>query len=251
MRPARTIASQSQRQELATRDADARAESSLLSFDSNGNVCMLCGEPLPGRTARPVPRSLLRSDCGARSSPTGPSREDLALPAAAFLQTSGHRTTNGFCELNFAKSCADAIAIKDYLYWPKSLDLANPALRENTAWDGRYCRLNGFLDSKVVALQRNFTGLQHLADELCRTKYAKHGIEKLSFMDMMASSRKADEKDGPSLLEAERLAAWNCAMGDLGCDLAMCSYSFCSLQGEGTGLYGECAGWHPVEGMPF
>jgi len=224
----------------------------VISLDHNGNVCMLCNKPLPERVGdRQYTEQ--RTDCGRRSAPTGPSAEDMARPAVQLWQrgpTAGQQLeSNGFCELNFAKSCADAVANKDYLYWPKSFDLRHPAMRPNVGWDSRYCRLNGFLDKSVVKLQHNFTGLQQKAQELCQTKYAKHGIESLTFMDMLELS-KHEDSSAPSLEEAERMAAWNCAMGDLGCDMAMCAYSFCQ-QGGGIGLYEECKGWDQVKGMPF
>merc|ERR1719230_1344018 len=156
--------------------------------------------------------------------------------------------SNAFCELNFAKSCADAIANKDYLYWAKSIDLKASGSRENSAWDGRYCRQNGFLQSDVKALQHDFEATQAKAKDLCKTKYAKYNIHNITFKDMMAAAR-YDDAAAPSLEDAELLAAWNCAMGDLGCDMALCAYSFCE-KGQGTGLYDECEGWHPVHGMP-
>lgn len=225
-------------------------EGGIMSLDHNGNICMLCNKPLPERVGGKN-YSEFRRDCGGRSSKTGPSADDLALPAVSFLDSgeASGRSTNGFCELNFAKSCVDAVANQDYLYWPKSLDLDHASLRANAPWDARYCHLNGFLEASVVKLQHNFTGMRDAAAELCRTKYAKHDISKLTFLDMMQSARYEDQ-EGPSLLEAERLAAWNCAMGDLGCDIALCTYSFCH-KGEGkVGLYSECAGWNPVQGMP-
>lgn len=232
----------------ATEQQSETAQAGIVSLDHNGNVCMLCGRPLPERVGERL-YSEFRVDCGSRSSPTGPSADDLSKPAASFVARGHGRETTGFCELNFAKGCADAVANKDYLYWPKSLDLKHPALRENAAWDGRYCHANGFLKPEFVALQHNFSAFRDKADELCRTKYSQLGGEKLTFLDMMQLARHEDTT-APSLKEAELLAAWNCAMGDLGCDLAMCIYSFCDKGGGEIGLYDECPGWHPVHGMP-
>jgi len=36
----------------------------------------------------------------------------------------GETHTNGFCELNFAKSCVDAVANKDYSYYARALGVA-------------------------------------------------------------------------------------------------------------------------------
>eukprot|EP00441_Pelagodinium_beii_P038598 CAMPEP_0197634310 /NCGR_PEP_ID=MMETSP1338-20131121/10438_1 /TAXON_ID=43686 ORGANISM="Pelagodinium beii, Strain RCC1491" /NCGR_SAMPLE_ID=MMETSP1338 /ASSEMBLY_ACC=CAM_ASM_000754 /LENGTH=300 /DNA_ID=CAMNT_0043206149 /DNA_START=48 /DNA_END=950 /DNA_ORIENTATION=+ len=227
-------------QENSTED-----DGNLISIDHNGHVCMLCNKPLPDRVGQRE-YTELRTDCGRRSSETGPSADDMALPAVQLYQ----KGSNGFCELNFAKSCADAVANKDYLYWPKSLDFAHPSMRSNLRWDARYCQLNGFLERSVVELQHNFTALQEKAQQLCQTKYAAHGTENLTFLDMLQMSNHEDET-APSLIEAEKMAAWNCAMGDLGCDMAMCAYSFCEKSGGSTGLYSECTGWDPVGGMPF
>jgi hypothetical protein len=220
---------------------------SIVTMDHNGKVCMLCNAP-PAERVGAASYEAFRTDCGARSSPTGPSASDLTRPAVQFMQIEG-RETNGFCELNFAKGCVDAIANRDYLYWAKSLNMEHPVMKPNAPWDARYCKKNGFLEPALVQLQHNFTGLQSTARELCRTKYAKYGINKLSFIDMMSKAR-YDDGEAPSLAEAEELAAWNCAMGDLGCDMAMCAYSFCTRSDGTLGLYGECEGWDPVEGMP-
>lgn len=231
--------------------AESSNTSGSVSYDHNGHVCLLCGSPLPERlggrnyTER-------RSDCGSLSSRTGPSVEILEKPAVEFmnLKSSSGAATNGFCELNFAKGCVDAIANEDYLYWAKSVDMLHSDLHEGALWDARYCQVNGFLAADVVSLQHNFTGLRAKAKHLCETKYSKRGIENLTFKDMVSRSRYEDH-EGPRLDDAETLAAWNCAMGDLGCDMAMCSYSFCEKENGQLGIYGECPGWHPVKGMPF
>lgn len=233
------------------RDIKSEEAETLASIDHNGNMCMLCSKPLPERVDRAY--SEFRTDCGHRSSPTGPSKADLTKPIVEFLQevdSSRQSITNGFCELNFAKSCADAIANKDYSYWPKTFDLKEHRLQAVAKWDARYCRLNGFLSMKVKSLQHDFEGMQAEARHLCATKYSKYGVEKMSFIDMMERAV-YDDPAGPTLEDAERLAAWNCAMGDVGCDMAMCAYSFCEQSNGTVGLYDECRGWHPVHGMPF
>eukprot|EP00933_Yihiella_yeosuensis_P080655 TRINITY_DN94119_c0_g1_i1.p1 TRINITY_DN94119_c0_g1~~TRINITY_DN94119_c0_g1_i1.p1 ORF type:complete len:314 (-),score=69.63 TRINITY_DN94119_c0_g1_i1:116-1057(-) len=218
----------------------------VLSLDHNGRVCMLCNKPLPDRIGNRQ-YTEFRRDCGNRSSSTGPSAADMAVPAVELWKSGSN--TNGFCELNFAKSCADAVANKDYLYWPKSIDLKHSSMRANVRWDGKYCQLNGFLQRDVVMLQHNFTAMRDRANELCQTKYTRHGIQGLTFLDMMEKSRHEDQAS-PSQKEAEEMAAWSCAMGDLGCDMAMCTYSFCD-RGGNIGLYDECKGWDPVAGMPM
>jgi len=217
----------------------------VMSLDHNGKVCMLCNRPLPERIDRPY--EVFRTDCGKHSSATGPSLDVMAMPA---VQVAGTGKAEGFCALNFAKSCADAVANKDYLYFAKGIDFNHESMRSNVRWDGRYCLLNGFLETSVVHLQKNYSALQQHAEQLCETKYSKHGIDRLSFLDMLQLSKQEDSS-APSLQEAEAMAAWNCAMGDLACDMAMCAYSFCKqADGRSTSLYGECPGWDPVQGMP-
>lgn len=214
------------------------------SVDHNGNICLMCGAPLAERLGNKT-YAITRKDCGSRSTPTGPRYEDLVRPAVAFIDAA--RDTNGFCELNFAKSCVDAVANQDYLYWAKSLDLRHPTMRQHAGRDALYCRVNGFLAPDVVRLQSNFTGMQQKAAELCGTRYAKHNISTLSFLNMTSTWRSDGEE--PSQSDAEVLAAWNCAMGDLGCDMAMCAYSFCDKGNGVVGVYDECSNWDPVQGM--
>ncbi|CAK9066042.1 unnamed protein product [Durusdinium trenchii] len=76
----------------------------VMSVDHNGKVCMLCNQPLPERITRPY--EAFRKDCGKYSSPSGPSLDIMALPAVQL----GGGAAEGFCALNFAKSCADAVA---------------------------------------------------------------------------------------------------------------------------------------------
>lgn len=225
--------------------------SEFVSFDANGKVCLLCEKPLPERVDREYNK--FRTDCGEMSSSTGPNASILDMPAVQLAQINEKTKTierNGFCQLNFAKSCADAVLNKDYLYWAKSVNLNASLARANAAWDGRYCKINGFLETSIVSLQHDFEKTQAKAQELCKTKYAKHDIQKLTFRHMAKAARYEDPT-APSVDEAELLAAWNCAMGDLGCDLALCAYSFCAKDGSTTGLYDECEGWHPIKGMPY
>lgn len=232
-------------QEVAPDSENLDHSDHVMSLDHNGKVCMLCNRPLPERIDRPY--EAFRTDCGKHSSATGPSLDVMAMPA---VQVAGAVKAEGFCALNFAKSCADAVANKDYLYFAKSIDFNHASMRSNVRWDGRYCLLNGFLETSVVSLQRNFTALQQHAEELCETKYSKHGVDRLSFLDMLQLSKQEDSS-APSLQEAEAMAAWNCAMGDLACDMAMCAYSFCKqADGRSTALYDVCPGWDPKKGMP-
>lgn len=223
--------------------------SGLISMDHNGNLCMFCSKPLPQRVDKVYTE--FRTDCGSHSSPTGPSKSDIMKPIVQLLKevdSTRQSTTNGFCEFNFAKSCADAIANKDYSYWSKTLDLKHPSLQEVADWNGRYCQLNGFLSNDVKSLQHNFDGMKAKARQFCNTKSLNYSIEKMSFLDVAGLTNYSAL---PTLEEAEILAAWSCGMGDVGCDMAMCAYSFCEDINGTVGLYDECQGWHPVHGMPF
>jgi len=230
-------------------NAEASSEA-LATIDGSGNKCLLCGRPKPERTGGKF-YSELRQDCGNFSTFDGPKEEALHIPAIQFSTNSTQKAhgSNGFCELNYAKSCADAIVNKDYLYWAKSMNMKHSLLNDTAAWDARYCHVNGFLDKSITSFQHDFEGMLQKAKELCDSKYAKYGIEKLTFLDMMKSAR-YDSPNSPTLQDAERLAAWNCAMGDLGCDLALCAYSFCDKGNGELGIYDDCKGWHPVHGMP-
>jgi hypothetical protein len=232
-------------------DKTANPSTGSVTFDHNGRACVLCNKPLPERLGGKKYQKF-RKDCGGRSSAHGPNAADLIKPAVEVSRKPFDRLgpTNGFCELNYMKSCSDAILNEDYLYWAKSLNLEHPGYAQQRAFEGRYCQHNGFLAPEMVVLQHNFKGMQAKAQELCRTKYGtRFDLSALTFQDMVANARHKDA-GAPSADEAEVLAAWNCAMGDLGCDVSMCAYSFCK-KGNGTiGLYGECEGWDPVVGMP-
>lgn len=239
---------QRQLQQQLRPQAEQAASAGDLDLDHNGNMCMMCGTPPPHRSGGKKYEAF-RTDCGQHSTPTGPDMTALTTPVAQFVD----KDMNGFCALNYAKSCADAIANEDYLYWAKSMDLNSEAFSQDVGFLSRYCKLNGFLEPGPVRLQSNFTGLRAHARGLCETKYAQHRSKQLTLLDMLTHARHADA-DAPAQSEAELLAAWSCAMGDLGCDIAHCAYSFCSSSRSAAGqpgLYGECEGWDPVHGMPM
>jgi len=248
-----SVKKSSEAQAAENGDAAESEGSSMVTSDHNGRVCILCDKPLPHRLGGKT-YNYSRMDCGGKSSPNGPTQEALNTPVAEFSRaaTKHDAATNGFCELNFAKSCADAIINQEYMYFAKSTNLAHHKLKENAKWDGRYCQKNGFLTHEFRLLQQNFTALQEKASALCKSKYAKFGLDKMTFTDMTRRAR-YDDPAAPTLEDAEFLAAWNCAMGDLGCDIALCSYSFCEegKDDSSIGLYDQCKGWDPVKGMPI
>merc|ERR1740121_2317550 len=110
---------------------------------------MMCDKPPLHRTGGKQ-YATFRKDCGSHSTPTGPDMAALTTPVLQLL--SKDKDMNGFCALNYAKACADAIANEDYLYWAKSLDFSSEDLHREVAFNTRYCQLNGFLDSKVTRL---------------------------------------------------------------------------------------------------
>merc|ERR1712232_652725 len=46
-------------------------------------------------------------------------------------------------------------------------------------------------------------------------------------------------------------AAWNCALGELACDMAYCNYAYCVHPNGTLGKMGECPGFDPIRGMPL
>jgi len=174
---------------------------------------------------------------------------------------------SGFCEMGWSL-CPDAKANKDYTFYAKGLGVDWVKLAG--AVDKEYCGLNGWLKPEIATLVHNFTALQAKGEELCKTKYAKFSetATLLGIQDAMraglADNFNGDKSLPQVLLEARtdpaRLimdetasgmaAAWNCALGDLSCDIAYCNYAYCE---KGDGSYGvmeECEGWDKVHGMP-
>eukprot|EP00747_Dinoflagellata_sp_TGD_P127342 gnl/TRDRNA2_/TRDRNA2_174389_c0_seq1.p3 gnl/TRDRNA2_/TRDRNA2_174389_c0~~gnl/TRDRNA2_/TRDRNA2_174389_c0_seq1.p3 ORF type:complete len:154 (+),score=11.41 gnl/TRDRNA2_/TRDRNA2_174389_c0_seq1:591-1052(+) len=148
------------------------------------------------------------------------------------------------------KICADSIYNKDFLYQAKSITLP----RENN-FDTWYCLNNGWLEKDIVALQHDFEAMNAKQKHLCETKYAKYDIKSMTFRRMLKaytcdhSALPGNCK--PNKTQAEVLGAWNCAMGNAGCDMAYCAYSFCDKGDGSIGRYEECPGWHPINGMPI
>merc|ERR1719436_2030735 len=70
----------------------------------------------------------------------------------------------------------------------------------------------------------------------------KHRAEHLAMGDRTYSTMDAES--------ASVAAAWNCALGDLSCDIAYCNYAYCEKPGGGVGIMSECEGWDAVRGMP-
>jgi len=174
---------------------------------------------------------------------------------------------SGFCESGWSL-CPDAKVNKDYMYYAKGVGpvWAKVAGR----MDREYCGLNGWLKPDIATLVHNFTALQAKGEELCKTKYAKY-VETMTLMGLSDAERAGlednfnGEKSLPQVIleartdpsrlifdekAAHMSAAWNCALGDVSCDIAYCNYAYCE---KGDGSYGvleECEGWDKVNGMP-
>eukprot|EP00439_Symbiodinium_sp_Y106_P052503 s777_g7.t1 len=90
---------------------------SFESVDVNGRYCSLCS--MPPKERAPNKSYLQRSDCGNSSYWEHP--ENGKLPLSTFMKeaTAEHNVTNGWCELNFEKGCADAVYNRDYMLGSK------------------------------------------------------------------------------------------------------------------------------------
>ena len=126
---------------------------SFESIDVNGRPCSLCSMP-PAERA-PNNSYVQRSDCGNSSYWEHP--ENGKLPLSTFVReaTEGHNETNGWCELNFEKGCADAVYNQDYMMFAKSVRW--PSLPNigygMSSYDQHFCFYNGWLSPEIRALQ--------------------------------------------------------------------------------------------------
>jgi len=210
------------------------------TVDMNGRLCERCDGPLPERTNRSYSQ---RTDCGIHS----PFVNDAngRVPLSSFRKPA----TNGFCELNVHKSCADGLHNKDMLYMAKSVDLR--ADEQRARHDAKYCLHNGWLEPSWRAKVHNFDEVSAAADEWCAgaprelTGWPSMTLE--AGTTVLKDSMDAGE---PSESEAMIIGGWACAMGSAACDIAYCAYSFCDLGHGRIGVYDECEGWDPLAGVP-
>jgi len=204
--------------------------------------CMLCGTPLPERTDRAY---VQRTDCGNHSPAIDIHALTTPLITYSRPAADGKPATNAWCELNLQKICADSIFNRDFLYQAKTIP-------DVPAYDFHYCKLNGWLDPQIVALQNDFDAMDAKAKEVCNSpRYLRHGWNSTITLTQMASKYTPGLLRGhPTLSEAEFIGAWTCAMGSSGCDMAYCAYTFCDKGNGDFGKYQECEGWDPVKGMP-
>jgi len=149
-----------------------------------------------------------------------------------------------------------------------------------------YCALNGWLEPEIAVLTRNFTAIQAKAKDLCDNKYTneKFGKDRMTLFGgvLRALTTVAAHADarvvkdiGSAMLHPKEwknisktidnefangkifdersagiAAAWNCALGDLACDMTYCNYAYCKLPGGRVGWLEQCEGWDAVRGMP-
>jgi len=111
--------------------------------------------------------------------------------------------------------------------------------------NSQYCRHNGWLDPKIVALQHDFDKLEAKAAEVCEALEPRTNWRTMTLNQMSAVYNRGLERETgmPTEEEAVYVGAWTCAMGSAGCDIAYCAYSFCDKGNGEIGTYGECEGW--------
>eukprot|EP00413_Alexandrium_margalefii_P014442 CAMPEP_0204532138 /NCGR_PEP_ID=MMETSP0661-20131031/11561_1 /ASSEMBLY_ACC=CAM_ASM_000606 /TAXON_ID=109239 /ORGANISM="Alexandrium margalefi, Strain AMGDE01CS-322" /LENGTH=291 /DNA_ID=CAMNT_0051538357 /DNA_START=68 /DNA_END=943 /DNA_ORIENTATION=- len=214
--------------------------------DMNGRPCMLCQTPYPERSDR---KYVQRTDCGNNTLLTkskDPSFKEIPLITFSRPAGNGRNATTAWCELNFQKMCADGIYNRDFLFQAKSI-----TYRLN--WDSTYCYLNGWLAPEFVALQHDFDGMNAKQKALCASpKYMQYGWNSTyNYHDFENAYDLGNYRGYPTYDEAIKVGAFQCAMGNAGCDISYCAYSYCDLGNGVIGRYSQCPGWDPVKGMPM
>jgi len=226
----------------------------MINLDENGRLCFLCAKPslerAPGQTW------VQRTDCGNHSLLEHP--EVKYMPLRSFMReaTAEHNATNGWCELNVEKGCADALYNRDYLMFAKGVFIPDlPFLHYKTSsWDMHYCYYNGWLAPEIRALQHDFDGLTAKGEEYCKSdslvqKGSLGNITMMDFTTHYLPGYPGYPGGKPTPENAHHIAAWACAMGSAACDMAYCAYTYC-VKGDSFGAYEECEGWDPIAGMP-
>merc|ERR1740138_186103 len=149
--------------------------------------------------------------------------------------------------------CPDATANRDYYYYAKTVGTADWVGMAGSI-DGQYCLKNGWLKPENVLRTRNFTAIQEYAGEQCRTTYSdpKYHLNTSGLLTgLIAGMKDFDPQSGIMTEDTARtLAAWNCALGDVGCDMTYCAYAYCEQPDGSLRIAGECEGWDKIHGMP-
>lgn len=122
------------------------------------------------------------------------------------------------------------------------------------AYDSLYCLDNGWLNQTRYRLEDvyDFDRMNELSQSNCNDllsefpdlhEYSMQEHYGFSSEESIVMNREQilpfgmRLHRGPTLMENRRHAAWKCAMGGLGCDIANCIYSYCTLDepvGHGT-----------------
>jgi hypothetical protein len=217
--------------------------------DHNGKQCDICGKPLASRLPKGKTYSEFRLDCGKTSRNFKNLLTKTLYSMTKTAEENGGVATNAFCELNMQKTCNDAVANKDYMYYAKSVRGLEHSPAKKYDWN--YCQKNGWLEKDLVELAHSgdFEAMRQRGEDDCNGKYMKYNWKKITLGSMMARYLPGIAIRGtPTHHEANFLGGWNCAMGDAACDMTYCAYSYCDLGDGKPRLYGECPGWDPITG---
>jgi len=227
-------------------------------------------------------KSYLEPAVGCTSPPEW-AKTNIHAPAIEY-NTSGW---NGFCEAQFPL-CPDAVVNKDYSYYWAGL--GPDWVKQAGKVDGEYCRQNGWLKPEFRAILHDFEALQAKGKEECQTKWSNYGLDtvevgglpgivnkgmmkkavKVTVDSVLAVANKHEEPtlgniakeslatvlnshQGDLMMDpstAHQLAAWNCAMGDVSCDIAYCNHAYCEKSDGTVGMLDECEGYDLFRGMP-
>jgi len=120
-------------------------------------------------------------------------------------------------------------------------------------FDDFYCRVNGWLGLPYQKLN-NFSHWSTLSDGHCQDLLSQFPQFKNATYNQLVSmgdrvgmneaqlqQHARGQGNAPSVKEARRHAAWKCALGVAGCDMANCAANFCQLEDGYIGHGAECA----------
>jgi hypothetical protein len=168
------------------------------------------------------------------------SEHATALSFKEMLRRDSAEHWNGFCQMRWTP-CPDAVKAEDYVYYAKSIGL--PWVQAQADHDKHYCGLNGWLKPEIASIVRNFTATKAKGEELCHSRYETDFYRTTTIELTLEKFGDVRTPQG-----AENAGAWNCAMGDLGCDLAYCNYWYCELEDGSIGTMEECNGFNKKRG---
>eukprot|EP00913_Durusdinium_trenchii_P009580 g9000.t1 len=143
-----------------------------MNTDMNGRFCTLCGHPDP---QKPWGNYTERKDCGNHSVLEHP--ESLFKPLADF----DRGNSNGFCELNMQKMCADALYNKNFLIQARQINSTGTAV---LLYDATYCDHLGWLGADYRSLQFDYEGMKSKADKFCEARIEKAKNRTMADIDL-------------------------------------------------------------------